>query len=167
MYKRKIFLGRKRQKRYFGKVLHKRQALGIHYGELYLCDAHARRNGAPPAANLNIVLDKRKKHLLESVRFQPSFNATNFRSYIFARNCYETGLMNKTEWSIYTDWSTYLLESLGDLQLDGFIYLRCNPKVCENRMVKRGRLEEKDVTLDYLSQIHEKHEQWLHSRKFQ
>ncbi|CBY39111.1 unnamed protein product [Oikopleura dioica] len=86
--------------------------------------------------------------------------------YIFARNCFETGLMTETEWSIYKDWSTYLLESLGDLQLDGFIYLRCDPKVCDKRMAKRGRPEEQGVTLEYLSQLHEKHEKWLHNREF-
>jgi len=75
--------------------------------------------------------------------------------------------MTETEWSIYKDWSTYLLESLGDLQLDGFIYLRCDPKVCDKRMAKRGRPEEQGVTLEYLSQLHEKHEKWLHNREFQ
>lgn len=68
-----VFLGAKRQKRDFGQVLHRPQALGLHYGELHLCDAHARRENAPPAASLGIVLDKREKRLLEPVRFQPCF----------------------------------------------------------------------------------------------
>ena len=117
------------------------------------------------------MLDKRAKRVFKSVRFQPPFNLPSFdnffHSYIFARNCFETGLMTETEWAIYKDWSTYLLESLGDLQLDGFIYLRCDPKVCDKRMAKRGRPEEQGVTLEYLTQLHEKHEKWLHNREFQ
>ena len=87
--------------------------------------------------------------------------------YIFARNCFETGLMSETEWAIYQDWSTYLLDSLGELQLDGFIYLRADPETCAKRMSKRGRPEEQGVTVDYLKQLHEKHERWLHHKEFQ
>jgi len=86
--------------------------------------------------------------------------------YIFARNCFETGLMSETEWAIYQDWSTYLLDSLGELQLDGFIYLRADPDVCAKRMSKRGRPEEQGVTVEYLKQLHEKHERWLHHKEF-
>jgi len=86
--------------------------------------------------------------------------------YIFARNCFETGLMSETEWAIYQDWSTYLLDSLGELQLDGFIYLRADPETCAKRMSKRGRPEEQGVTVDYLKQLHEKHERWLHHKEF-
>ena len=86
--------------------------------------------------------------------------------YIFARNCFETGLMTETEWAIYQEWSTYLLNSLGELQLDGFIYLRADPATCAGRMAKRGRPEEQGVTIDYLNQLHDKHEAWLHKREF-
>merc|ERR1712168_686146 len=86
--------------------------------------------------------------------------------YIFARNCFETGLMTETEWAIYQEWSSYLLNSLGELRLDGFIYLRADPKICSSRMAKRGRPEEQGVTIDYLNQLHEKHEAWLHRREF-
>merc|ERR1711935_972311 len=86
--------------------------------------------------------------------------------YIFARNCFESGLMTDTEWAIYQEWSSYLLNSLGELRLDGFIYLRADPKICSSRMAKRGRPEEQGVTIDYLNQLHEKHEAWLHRREF-
>jgi len=75
--------------------------------------------------------------------------------------------MTETEWAIYQDWSTYLLDSLGELQLDGFIYLRAEPTVCAKRMSKRGRPEEQGVTVEYLKQLHEKHERWLHHKEFQ
>ena len=74
--------------------------------------------------------------------------------------------MTETEWAIYQEWSTYLLNSLGELQLDGFIYLRADPATCAGRMAKRGRPEEQGVTIDYLNQLHDKHEAWLHKREF-
>jgi len=74
--------------------------------------------------------------------------------------------MTETEWAIYQEWSTYLLNSLGELQLDGFIYLRADPATCAGRMAKRGRPEEQGVIIDYLNQLHDKHEAWLHKREF-
>ena len=74
--------------------------------------------------------------------------------------------MSETEWAIYRDWSTYLFDSLEDLQLDGFIYLRALPDTCAKRMAKRGRLEEQGVNIEYLKQLHEKHEQWLHNKEY-
>ncbi|XP_002125268.2 deoxycytidine kinase 2 [Ciona intestinalis] len=84
--------------------------------------------------------------------------------YIFALNCYESGCMSETEWNIYQDWSQYLVHSIGELKLDGIIYLRANPEVCYQRMLKRGRPEESGVTMEYLECLNEKHESWLYRK---
>lgn len=84
--------------------------------------------------------------------------------YIFAKNCAETNLMNPLEWEIYSDWSDYLLDTVGDVHVHGVIYLRCTPDVSYTRLGKRGRPEEKGVTKDYLTQLHNKHEAWLHEK---
>lgn len=41
---------------------------------------------------------------------------------------------------------------------DATIYIKTDPHVCMDRMTKRGRNCENNVTLDYLKKIHEKHE---------
>ena len=46
-------------------------------------------------------------------------------------------------------------------QVDGFIYLRCNPEVCMERLEIRGREEEGSVPLEYLNQINDRHEEWF------
>lgn len=47
------------------------------------------------------------------------------------------------------------------------VYLRTTPEVVYDRMRVRGRSEEVSVSLDYLKQLHDLHEDWLiHGRKF-
>ena len=75
--------------------------------------------------------------------------------------------MTEQEWSLFSDWSTYLLDSVKHLHLDGIIYLRAEPETCAKRMAKRGRSEEQGLTLEYLTKLHEKHENWLRYKKFQ
>ncbi len=80
--------------------------------------------------------------------------------YCFAKNAYEIGLMNQLEWKLYCDWFSWFVENRMQRPL-GFIYLRTDPTVCYQRLNKRNRIEEKLVSLDYLSLLHAKHENWL------
>lgn len=41
------------------------------------------------------------------------------------------------------------------------VYLRTTPEVVYERMKARGRSEETSVSLDYLKQLHDLHEDWL------
>jgi len=79
----------------------------------------------------------------------------------FAQNCYESGLMDETEWRIYKDWHAFLLSSFGGLRLDGLIYLRAPPQTCLERARRRGRDEEDSLDIEYLEALHRKHERWL------
>lgn len=46
------------------------------------------------------------------------------------------------------------------------VYLRTTPEVVFDRMKVRGRSEETSVSLDYLTQLHNLHEDWLiHGRR--
>ncbi len=84
--------------------------------------------------------------------------------YCFALNCYELGYMNALEWKIYREWFSWLVDTYMT-RPDGFIYLRTNPKVCYNRLKKRNRNEEATVSLEYITKIHQKHEEWLFEKK--
>ncbi|XP_078421784.1 deoxycytidine kinase 2-like [Cetorhinus maximus] len=82
--------------------------------------------------------------------------------YIFASNLYELGCLNETEWTIYQDWHTYLLNQFGSrIALKGIIYLQASPEKCLERLQQRGRDEEKEIQLGYLQQLHSRHENWL------
>ena len=59
-----------------------------------------------------------------------------------------------------------MLSTIGDkLDLSGIIYLRTAPETCYGRLQKRGRNEESSVSLDYLTSLHERHEDWLIEKK--
>lgn len=82
----------------------------------------------------------------------------------FAKNLKEHNLMSNIDWQIYNDWYDNYLEIV-DYHLKNidikYIYLRTEPEVCHERMLKRDRKEESTVSLDYLRQLHEKKEDWL------
>ncbi|CAL5079520.1 unnamed protein product [Urochloa decumbens] len=80
---------------------------------------------------------------------------------VFVRAVHEANWLNGMELSIYDSWFDPVLSSLPGLIPDGFIYLRATPDTCHKRMMLRSRSEEGSVTLQYLQDLHEKHESWL------
>lgn len=80
---------------------------------------------------------------------------------VFVRAVHEAKWMNEMEISIYDSWFDPVVSSLPGLIPDGFIYLRASPDTCHKRMMQRHRPEEGGVSLDYLRDLHEKHESWL------
>ncbi|KAF3445455.1 hypothetical protein FNV43_RR10631 [Rhamnella rubrinervis] len=80
---------------------------------------------------------------------------------VFVRAVHEANWMNEMEISIYDSWFDPVVSCLPGLIPDGFIYLRASPDTCHKRMKLRKREEEGGVSLDYLRDLHEKHESWL------
>jgi deoxyadenosine/deoxycytidine kinase len=80
--------------------------------------------------------------------------------YVFAKNCYQTGLMSKTEWQLYCklwDW----LQRNWCAEPDKIVYLRTPAEVCCERITERGRSEETTIPLEYLRDLEVLHDEWL------
>jgi deoxyadenosine/deoxycytidine kinase len=82
---------------------------------------------------------------------------------IFAKNLYDNGQMNEIEWKIYNKWFDWLNTTLpiNFGQINGIIYVRTDPNICEERINKRSRNEEKGIPVEYLEKLHELHDDWL------
>jgi deoxyadenosine/deoxycytidine kinase len=80
--------------------------------------------------------------------------------YCFAQNSYEQGFMTGLEWTLYQEWFNFFVND-SNLYPKGFIYLRTSPEVAHQRIKIRNRYAEKTISMGYLKQIHQKHENFL------
>lgn len=84
------------------------------------------------------------------------------------RNCFalelkEQGCIDDLEWKLYIEWYEWLVEKKNSINPIAIIYINVDPEICMKRIVKRSRLEESNISLDYLKKIHEKHENWINN----
>ena len=80
--------------------------------------------------------------------------------YVFAENCYRTGLMSPTEYQLYCGMWDFLVSNYC-VEPDVILYLRTPSEVCLQRVRDRGRTEEEGITLEYLLQLEGLHDEWL------
>ena len=79
---------------------------------------------------------------------------------VFAKACREDGLISDIEWNDYCGWFDWLTDEF-KIQPRGFIYLRCDPSISYERIKKRSRSGEESISLEYLQNLHKKHDMWL------
>ncbi|XP_066587361.1 deoxynucleoside kinase [Prorops nasuta] len=83
-----------------------------------------------------------------------------YSARIFIENMKRNTMLDKVESVVLEDWYSWCLKS-ACIQTDLIVYLRTTPEVVYQRMKKRARHEEISVSLEYLKQIHEIHDEWL------
>ena len=80
---------------------------------------------------------------------------------VFEKMLYDDGLIIDIEHKIYELWSDFYINYINNDYIIKYIYLRCKPETAYERIQKRGRDEEKNITIDYLKKLHTYHEKWL------
>jgi len=80
--------------------------------------------------------------------------------FVFAENCYRTGLMSLVEYQLYCGMWDFLVSHFC-VDPDVILYLRTPAEVCLERIRARGRGEEGGITLEYLLQLERLHDDWL------
>ena len=76
--------------------------------------------------------------------------------YIFTKVLKEGGYLSYMEYNLFKDYT----EKFG-WKPDVYIYLRVSPEICLERITKRSRGCECGVTLEYLQQLHDAHEEYV------
>ena len=82
---------------------------------------------------------------------------------VFEKMLYDDGLITDIEHTMYNVWCDFYKNYVNKENNCKYIYLRCNPETAYARIQKRGRIEEKNITLDYLIKLHKYHEDWLNN----
>ena len=83
--------------------------------------------------------------------------------YVFEKMLHETGYISDIEHRMYNMWYDFYHDYVRKETDNIIIYLRCDPHVAYERIQKRNRIEEKDITLEYLTNVHKYHEEWLNN----
>ncbi|KAH8417823.1 hypothetical protein KR222_006516 [Zaprionus bogoriensis] len=85
--------------------------------------------------------------------------------FCFVENMYRNGSLELGMYNTLQEWYKFIEQSI-HVQADLIIYLRTSPEVVYERMRQRARSEESCVSLKYLRELHELHEDWLiHQRR--
>ncbi len=107
----------------------------------------------------------RMEDIMKEVKEENMFVERSIYSYkhVFARSLYEKGKMTSLEWKLYEEWFEWLSQKYFSQmhEAKGYIYIRADPQISYERMLKRERTEEKCVPLEYLENINRYHDEWL------
>lgn len=83
--------------------------------------------------------------------------------YCFIEKMTKDKKMSEPASSVLNEYFNWITSNI-DMPVDLIVYLRSNPDIVYNRMMKRNRSEEQCVPLDYIRDLHKYHENWLYHR---
>ena len=83
--------------------------------------------------------------------------------YVFEKMLYDDGLLTEIEHKMYEIWCEFYNNYVNKNNNINYIYLRCTPETSYKRIQTRGRIEEKNIAVDYLIKLHKYHELWLNN----
>ena len=79
--------------------------------------------------------------------------------HIFVANNYAQGNLSERDYNTYMDTYNVMMEVVK--QPDVMIYLRCGIEHLVSQIQKRGRDYEQSISIEYLSGLNERYEQWI------
>lgn len=80
---------------------------------------------------------------------------------VFARMLYETKDIDEISYKIYNQWFDTLSKNL---KIDKLVYVDAKPEICQERIIKRNRDGENEISIDYLNKC-EIYHQFMVSKK--
>lgn len=82
--------------------------------------------------------------------------------YVFAKLLRDNNKISIENYTIYIKWFDEFIDMLPEVH---FIYLRTEPSIAKKRVLNRNRVGEESLTVDYLTDCHICHENWLNKQK--
>ncbi|ATZ81569.1 putative deoxynucleoside kinase protein [Drosophila innubila nudivirus] len=114
-----------------------------------------------PSFQSYVLLTMISSHIIETEKpYKIMERSCHSAMNCFAKNMMVQQLMDPGMYNVLKEWYDFINWNM-DLSFDKIVYIRTSPTVIYNRMIRRGRKEEENVTLEYLTQIHEMYEDWL------
>jgi len=83
-----------------------------------------------------------------------------FFRHCFIENLHQTAAISPLEYAVLCGWYEYLAKKR-QVAPDLLIYLRTCPEILLDRIKSRGRLEEQNIHIEYLTNLHQLHEHWV------
>ena len=81
---------------------------------------------------------------------------------VFCSMLHNNNIINTLDYNIYLKWYN---EFIKDFPVTGIIYVKTTPQKAYERVLKRKRLEEEGVPLEYLKECNNYHNNWLTQEK--
>jgi len=78
--------------------------------------------------------------------------------FVFAKMLFESGKIEDVNYQIYLKWFDVFAEECPVHQV---IYVKTNPEICHDRIIRRSREGEGEIPLEYLQECHEYHENMI------
>lgn len=108
-----------------------------------------------------VTLTMLQNHLLPTDKPVKMMERSLFSSmFCFVENMRKTNRIDPAMYHILRDWF-HFIDTTMHIRADLILYLRTSPEVVHERMRRRARSEESCVSLEYLTQLHALHEEWL------
>lgn len=85
------------------------------------------------------------------------------RSIHSARYCFVEILKKQLHPGMYSILDEYYNYFKADANVDLIIYMCTSPNIAYERIIKRSRDEEKNITIEYLQELHDLHEIWINN----
>ena len=80
--------------------------------------------------------------------------------HVFAKMLYKSGYISDMEYELYKSWYNYFSKPI-----DGIIYVNTSIENSLERIKKRGRLGESNITEDYIIDLYKYHNEWLENEE--
>jgi len=82
--------------------------------------------------------------------------------YVFVEMLKDSGLMTDGEYGLLDKWFNLLTDRQDPgMTVDHIIYIKSDPAVLGDRIKARGRQEESGLNMDFLTELHRRHQAWL------